>query len=138
MGDFSTMIDIRDYISRERAIGIPASDLGPYHALVARSHHAFQRDSMRYSLHFHFQPSTSCVGEEDVLNPAVWDQGRYFVGGRIEFFAHFVDMGLQRAPGGGIRLSEERSVRGQSAMMGAPAVTSRGMFNSLYFVLTFH
>jgi hypothetical protein len=132
------MIGIREFTTRERAIRLPASDLGPYHALVVRSHHAFQRDPSRYTLHFHLQQNTSCVGEEDVLNPAVWDQGRYFVGGKIEFSAHFVDMGLQRAPGGGIRLSEERSVRSQSGMMGPPAVPSRGMFHSLDFLLIFH
>jgi hypothetical protein len=133
MGDFNTMIGIRDYITRDRPIRLPAADLGLYQVLFACSYHAFQRDPMRYTLHFHFQQTTCC--EDDVVHPVAWDQGRYFIGGKIEFFAHFVDKGLPRTPGGGIRMSQERSVRGQSGMMEPPP--SRSKFNPVYFLLIF-
>jgi hypothetical protein len=133
MVDYTTMIGLRDYITRDRQIRLPVSDLGPYHALVARAFHAFQRDPNRYTLHLHFFQNTSCR-DDDILDPAVWDQGRYFVGGRIEFFAHFVDMGLQRAPGGGISASP----RSRAGTMGPPAVPSRGMFTLSYMLLSFH
>jgi hypothetical protein len=131
MGDYTTMIGIRDYHTRDRQIRLPATDLGPYHALVARAFHDFQHDPNRYTLHLHFQQYTSCRGD-DLLDPREWDAGIYLIGGAIEFFAHFVDMGLQRAPGGGI------SPSARSSMILPPPVSSRGMFTLRHLLLHFY
>jgi hypothetical protein len=137
MGDYTTMIGIRDYITRDRQIRLAATELGSYHALVARAFRAFQRDPNRYTLHFHFQQSSRCRGD-DLLSAIVWDQGRYLIGENIEFFAHFVDMVQPRARGGGISAfptpAASRSQSERAETRGPPAVPSRGQ-RSTYFTL---
>ncbi|CAO2653549.1 Nn.00g029600.m01.CDS01 [Neocucurbitaria sp. VM-36] len=89
MADQTTMIGIRDFTTGQRAFRHPASELGTFDDLTHRTYAGFHRDAHRFRLHFHFQQNTPCTSIQ-LLSKQEWDDGEYFIGGRIEFFAHFV------------------------------------------------
>ncbi|KAF1850552.1 uncharacterized protein K460DRAFT_350596 [Cucurbitaria berberidis CBS 394.84] len=90
MADLNTIIGIRDFTTKDRAFRLAASELRSFGDLVQRTYASFHRDARRVSLHFHFQQNTPCSPLQ-LLNEEEWDAGEYFVGGRIEFFAHFAE-----------------------------------------------
>lgn len=84
------MIGMRDFNTRQRAFRLPASELGTFDDLFQRTYASSRRNRDDSALHFHFHQNTPCTPIQ-LLNERDWDDGEYFIGGRIEFFAHFVE-----------------------------------------------
>lgn len=92
MTDQPTTIAMRDIVTRQRAFRLDASEFDSFDDLVQRTYAGFRRHPRDFMLHIHFRPDTPCMPNQ-LLNAREWDAGEYFVGGRIEFFAHFVERG---------------------------------------------
>jgi len=97
--NYNTTIIVRGYESGAVGFRRPASDFPEYDDVLRATYAAFQNSPTEFRLHLHFWPDTFCF-PRDMLNRDEWNRGQYFVGGRIEFFAHFMRIDAGRPMGG--------------------------------------
>ena len=114
-GDLTTIIGIRGFVTGRVGFRRPASEFPDFDDILRASYEVFENDPLEYRLHLHYQQGGLCSREE-LLERAEWNRGEYFIGGSIEFFAHFMAKG-SGPPRGGRSVS---AVTPQPMFMGRP------------------